>query len=357
MHIARFVSSWRVVAIAMFVTLTAGVGAQSPQTQDLLVDSFGNSTTQAPVTLLNVETPGYPCLTAAPAPGSPPSTVPNCNLASPALPGQGALRFTADAIGTASSIVATSHLPTSKGLRISFVQYQYGGHGIDGPGTEGGGDGIAFFLASAPPLPDRLGPQGGALGYASSGGTEGLSHAWLGVGLDAFGFFGNPDFFGSASCPAITWAPLPDQISVRGPAHDGYCLLNSSAASDGIPGGVSLRGADRPSSKRRVEIVIDSVANTYAVNIDPTGGLAFQPAVSGLLPSSYTDPVTGLATPGLPPRITFGFSASTGSATDVHEISDVSVQTLTGQVPVLGLTKTTSLAGGTAEPGRNRSCE
>src|SRR5205814_915672 len=43
--------------------------------------------------------------------------------------------------------------------------------------------------------------------------------------------------------------------------------------------------------------------------------------------------------------ITFGFAASTGAATDFHEITNVVAKTLTGGVPVLGLTKTDSTAG------------
>ena len=355
MHIAQFFRDRRAVVgifAAIVATLAAWSGvpsAQSPQVQDLLVDPFTSATSQADVSLLNVESPGFPCLTAAPGAAAP-STIPNCNLPVPDPAGQGTLRFTTDATGSASAIVSTTHLPTSQGLRISFVQYQWGGHNVGGPGDPGGGDGIAFFLASAPPVPDVLGPQGGALGYSSDGGTPGLPHGWLGIGLDAFGTYNSPDFFGSTACPAITWNSKGDEISVRGPAHEGYCLIGSSAASGGLPGGVSLRGNDRSSSKRRIEIVIDPVANTYAVNMDPTGGTDFQPAVTGQLPASYTDPVTGASMPGLPPRIAFGFSASTGSATDNHEIAEVSVQTVSGRVPVLGLTQTSSL-GETALPG------
>jgi len=355
MHIARIFRTRR-AAFGAFASLVATLAAwsgvpaaQAPQVQDLLVDPFTNATSQADVSRLNVDTPGYPCLTAAPGAASS-STIPNCNLAAPDPAGQGTLRFTTDATGSASAIVSTAHLPTSQGLRISFVQYQWGGHNIEGPGSLGGGDGIAFFLASAPPVPDVLGPQGGALGYTSDGGTSGLPHGWLGIGLDAFGSYNSPGFFGSTTCPEITWNARGDEISVRGPAHEGYCLIGSSAASGGLPGGVSLRGPDRPSSRRRIEIVIDAAANTYAVNMDPTGGTNFQPAVTGTLPSSYTDPVTGESMPGLPPRIAFGFSASTGSATDNHEIAEVSVQTVSGRVPVLGLTQTLS-SGDTALPG------
>lgn len=60
----------------------------------------------------------------------------------------GKLRFTAAAEQQASGLVAGTSLPTSQGLLISFKQYQYGGYGLDGPGSPGG-DGIALFLAVA----------------------------------------------------------------------------------------------------------------------------------------------------------------------------------------------------------------
>ena len=139
--------------------LLAGIAlpAQAPQGQNLLVAPFTAPTTRAPVNVLNVQTPGFPCLTAA---GAGTSTIPNCNLATPDAPGQGRLRLTDAEEGRASAIISTRDLPTLKGLKIRFTQYQWGGHSLGG--SLGGGDGIAFFLAVSPPIPQRLGPQGGA---------------------------------------------------------------------------------------------------------------------------------------------------------------------------------------------------
>src|SRR5262249_52221721 len=146
----------------------------------------------------NVNAPGYPCLTADSADATGPSTVANCELTLPDVPGNGKLRFTSTNEQHASGFVAATSLPTTRGLNITFKQYQWGGHGLGGPTAAGGGDGIAFFLAVAPPAPTVIGPQGGALGYASAGGAPGLPGAWLGVGLDAFGNFSNSMFGGEA---------------------------------------------------------------------------------------------------------------------------------------------------------------
>ena len=340
----------RLVALAAVLATGVTVRGDAPDAQDLLGDSFTGPSSTAPVRIVNVNADAYPCLTAGPAGADPSSTIPNCGLASPDPVGQGALRFTGDVEQQASAIAYDTDLPTSKGLSITFKQYQYGGHGLGGPGDPGGADGISFFLAVAPPPPPTLGPQGGALGYASADSTPGLPGAWLGIGFDAFGNFANP-FFGSPSCPVPGWAAglLPNQITVRGPGNglDGYCLLSSSIerGSDNPVGdfGASLRGDNRASSARSIRIVIDPLTNTYEVSIDPQGGTDFVPATSGPLPASYFDPVTGQEVTGIPPRITFGFAASTGSATDIHEITSLAAETTNGGVPVLALAKTTDL--------------
>ena len=324
------------------------VRAQLPNVQNLLGDAFTGPTTQAPVTsLTNFNTAGYPCLTAEAVPPVGPSTIPNCNLAVPDAAGQGFLRFTDAVQDQASAIVYDTNLPTAQGLTITFKQYQWGGEGISG---WGGADGISFFLAAAPPQPTVLGPSGGALGYTSYFGADGLPGGWLGIGLDAFGNFSNTDFESPGVCTIPAWAgAAPNQIVVRGPGFgtEGYCLLSSSielGANNPVGEfGAQLSGPDRASSERSIQVIIDPALGTYTVNIDPAGGSDFVLATSGPLPSSYYNPETGAVVAGLPPRITFGFAASTGSATDIHEIRSLATTTTNGSVPVLGLTKTNSL--------------
>lgn len=349
----------RLVAGLAALAAVLGSGGPAPRAQGgpqvLLHESFRQPTTTAAVLTLSAGAPGLPCLTAGPSAGA--STVANCGLALPDLPGDGALRFTTIAEQQASGVVATTSLPTAQGLSIVFTQHQYGGYGLGGPGSPGGADGIAFFLAVAPPHPQQLGPQGGALGYASAGSSAGLPGGWLGIGLDAFGNYSNPAF-GGPECPVPAWAGFtPDAVTVRGPGHgtNGYCLLESSAnpianarlAADdvvlaaNVPGG-TLRGDDRPASARRVRVDITPDDGLYRVYVD--AGAGYDLAVAGTLPAEYYDPTTGALVNGLPPRITFGFSAATGSATDIHEIVDLTATTVTGAVPVLELAKTTTLS-------------
>lgn len=337
---------WGTAFLSFLAIVTTVSLAQTTQ-QVLLQETFRASSSTSPLVTLNVNAPGLPCLTAGPAAGA--STIQNCALAPPDAEGAGTLRLTTAAEQHASGFVAETSLPTAQGLEISFTQYQYGGYGLDGPGSPGGADGISFFMAVAPPSPDALGSQGGALGYASAGTVPGLPGAWLGIGLDAFGNFSNPAF-GSPSCPVQPWAGFnADAVTVRGPGNgiDGYCLLASSVTS--APGGLGLRDTDRATSAREITIRVTPSDGLFRVYVDDGSGAVL--ATSGPLPTSYFDPSSGALTPGLPPRVTFGFAASTGSATDIHEISGLTATTTSGAVPVLSLAKTTSLSGA-ATPGQ-----
>ena len=263
---------WGLALIAILATASVISRAQVSQ-QTLLQETFRGPDSSSSVLTLNVNASGFPCLTADASASTGNSTIPNCNLPAPDPVGAGTLRLTSTAEQHASGLVAETSLPTSQGLEISFTQYQYGGYGLDGPGSPGGADGISFFMAVAPPPPTVLGPQGGALGYASAGSNPGLPGAWLGIGLDAFGNFSNPGF-GSPSCPVKSWAGFnPDSITVRGPGNgtDGYCLIASSAdpiasASNDWPGlttvvyaaglPTSLRGASRADSAAGYQISV-----------------------------------------------------------------------------------------------------
>ncbi len=101
--------------------------------------------------------------------------------------GSGKLRFTSADTGQEGGVFASTSVPTSQGLDVTFNSYQYGGTGADG---------LAFVLAAVNPanpvIPTAIGQSGGALGYSAvSSSTNGLTDGYLGVGFDAFGNFSN----------------------------------------------------------------------------------------------------------------------------------------------------------------------
>jgi uncharacterized repeat protein (TIGR01451 family) len=273
--------------------------------------------------------------------------------------GSGKLRFTSATTGQEGGVFASTSVPTSNGLDVTFNSYQYGG---------GGADGIAFVLAGVDPAnpatPSALGQSGGALGYSAvSSTTTGLSHGYLGIGLDTFGNYSNK--FEGTGCtdPANISSRMPGQVVVRGPGNGtvGYCALKSSAATSSSAS-LTLRASTRSASLVPVEVVFNPSSSTvttpsgltvpgddYDVTFTPVGGTSRSlvgplPVVpSGLYPSSWVD------SSGFPKQLAFGWVASTGAVTDFHEIDNVVVTTL-NPVPQLAVSQT-SYAASTLVPG------
>lgn len=82
--------------------------------------------------------------------------------------GSGKLRLTSNALTQEGGVFASTSVPTSQGLDVTFNSYQYGSSAT-------GGDGIAFVLAAVnpadPQTPTTMGQPGGSLGYSAKNAT------------------------------------------------------------------------------------------------------------------------------------------------------------------------------------------
>ena len=263
--------------------------------------------------------------------------------------GSGTLRFTNSSTSQVGGVFAGTSVPTSRGLDVTFNSYQYGGNGADG---------LAFVLAAVDPAdpvtPSVTGPSGGSLGYSlQSPGQSGLSHGYLGIGIDTFGNFSNK--FEGTGCtdPANIAQRMPGQVVVRGPGNGGvgYCALQSSAAT-ATSAKLTLRATTRAVSLVPAEVVFNPTgssvttdsglvvpAGDYDVTFTPVGGTsrslvgALPVVPSGLYPSSWVN------SSGIPKQLAFGWVGSTGSVTDFHEVDNV-VVTSFNAVPVLSVAQT-----------------
>jgi uncharacterized repeat protein (TIGR01451 family) len=297
------------------------------------------------------------CLTASGNAATPP--LPSCagNIDSP---GAGTLRLTAGAPQQVGGVVGATSFPTSSGLDVTFNSYQYGG-GF-------GGEGIAFLLAAVDPAnpqpPATIGTSGAGLGYSGSATVNGLTNAYLGVGLDVLGDFSNSANGTGCTNPATINGIVPEAVVVRGPGSGkvGYCGLASTY--DGTSGSkLTMRRPQRGQSIVPVEVLINPTtlpftsasgvtvaAGSYTVIVTGAGSVTRTlsgplPAVpGGLYPSG-----TWLSTNGVPKQLVFGFVGSTGTKDDIHEVSDVKVLTF-NPVPQLAVT-TTSYSAATSGPG------
>ena len=378
-----------ILTICFTLALALGwLGTESPRafassvssTPILLSDeSFSGTTTLTP----NWELPAAPfgansaCLTASLNMAQTP--IPGCG-GTPAAAGSGALQFTSVNNSEEGGVANTLSVPSSYGIDIKFDTYQYGGTGADG---------IAFFLAAANPKvptpPDAIGQPGGALGYASAG-ADGLSYGYLGIGLDTFGNYVNTGLDGSG-CTNPSWAAQgtgPQNVTVRGPGNGtvGYCLLNSTLkatagaySGQGQPGvgfTGTLQGTGPGAAARvPVEIVINPTAQSittasgvtvppgdYEVAFTPLGSGGTVQTLSGPLPtvgngglvdsgpnatipSSWVNPTTGI-----PYQFIYGWVASTGGSTNVHEVNMVSASAAPGTNPPVLSARVTDNAHG-----------
>lgn len=98
-------------------------------------------------------------------------------------PGDGVLRLTSADGNQQGNVYINQAFPSSKGIKVEFEYFTYGGTQADG---------ISFFLFDASKT-FEAGQYGGALGYAQSDNVpekKGMEGGFLAIGLDEYGNFG-----------------------------------------------------------------------------------------------------------------------------------------------------------------------
>ncbi|MCW2694536.1 MAG: LPXTG-motif cell wall anchor domain protein [Mycobacterium sp.] len=265
--------------------------------------------------------------------------------------GSGALRLTDNGKSQAGFVTYNKALPTKAGLDITFQSYQYY------KSTTDPADGISFFLTDGAYNLTSVGPAGGSLGYnfkaatsSTNNGTttttpavSGLSHGLVGVGLDVYGNYAYES--NDPSCPAITNpatgnATYAKAVGVRGPGNGttGYCLLGTPQVVSG--------GFDVPAATSRTSA---GVLQTVHIVVDPPGNAS--PKITVSLNGTQVTQVPQPAELASTPTFKFGWAASTGGSTEIHEINALQVSTVTPLPPEIHLSgpgSSTTLIAGTS---------
>lgn len=343
---------WRGRMAAAGTTLLVMIGLLAPSAAQATTALFNEPFTGSSLSPGVVVTmPAFPsgtnqaCLTASGDVAATP--VPGCEAPAMDSGGSGALRLTPAGDDRVGAVFNAATIPTSAGLDAKFNLYQYGGTGADG---------IAFVMAAVDPAtqvpPTSTGVAGGGLGYSPEGGSSGLTNGYLGVGFDRYGNFSTGSYSGTG-CAAPSWQGFgPNEVTVRGPGSGtaGYCLLNSTMESS-YPGPQPvLSGSTRSTSAVLAEVTINPSgspivnaggftvpANSYLVAFTGVGQTA--QSFSGTLPdASGVFPPSWLDTNGVPLQLAFGWVASTAGITDIHEVTNSSLDTAVGDVATLPVT-------------------
>ena len=294
--------------------------------------------------------------------------------------GQGALRltngYTAGGSGfdygfmQSGGIISNFTFPVNEGLNVTFTAISYRGN-WGGPGHDGA-DGISFFLMDGSYKPYDTGGLGGSLGYSCSNtnddqtvrpdgtirGYDGVAGAYLGLGIDEYGNFLNPNDntdsgsgfqpnrIGLRGAGDVSWA----QLSENYPSDYPYWLppfLQQAAVQhtcatghiwnygDGSPVETSTTILDYPYIDHTAKTLPSSepiatesalvrgqaVPITYKLRITPDGLLSLDYSYNGgVYQPVITDQSITAENGPLPKSFRFGFAGSTGGSTNVHEL-------------------------------------
>ncbi|MEG4009599.1 DUF4347 domain-containing protein, partial [Microcoleus sp. Pol1C5] len=272
--------------------------------------------------------------TLTPSPGLTAGSTANPSGVIPALGigdalGTGTLRLTSNQLNQAAFVIYNNPISATEGLRVTFDFFAYNRGTVPPPGGPFlGADGISFFLIDGTATPTQAGGYGGSLGYAQTNNpnnpalfSTGLSGGYLGVGLDEFGFFSN----NNAGRVGGT-GQLPDAVGLRGSQSTAYNFLTSTV----VPGGIDNIAAPirtTPNTKRSVQITLfpttSATPDRLTVAFDLNSNGTFD-AGETLLDIPNLASVNG----EVPPTFKFGFAASTGGNTNIHEVNNVIVQSI-----------------------------
>ena len=186
-----------------------------------------------------------------------------------------------------------------------------------------GADGITFFLADAS-VPFSAGAYGGSLGYAQKtlaggGGANinGMAGGYLGIGVDEFGNYSNPTEGRIGGTGFISNA-----VAVRGPGSGltGYNYLGGTGS---ISTPLSYPGQTTRPTGSQAETIQMVLTSTNQLTVSVEFG------TSGVFNTIFTADLSGYTRPN---NLVMGFTGSTGASTDIHEIQNVVLTSITANL-------------------------
>ncbi|MEG4066059.1 DUF4347 domain-containing protein, partial [Microcoleus sp. Pol11C2] len=247
-------------------------------------------------------------------------------------PGSGTLRLTSNKFDEAAFVIYNNPISATEGLRVTFDFFAYNRGTVPDPnGALLGADGISFFLIDGTATPTKAGGYGGSLGYAQNnrgGIVPGIVGGYLGVGLDEFGNYSASQSGAGGRVntnPAAPGGQLEDAVGLRGSESTSYNFLTSRV----VPGGIDNKNTSiRAEAKRTVQVTLfpansPTFPNRLTVAFDLDGSGTFD-AGETLLDIPNLATVNG----AVPRTFKFGFAASTGGNTNIHEVNNVIVQSI-----------------------------
>ena len=210
------------------------------------------------------------------------------------------LRLTDNQSNRSGAVFSTKPYQATQGLSIEFDMRMYNSS------DNGYADGMSFFLQDASVPLDRLGPDGGALGYWSPehACSAGMPGGVLGVGFDRFGNY---------------TSGIRNAITLRGAAGSCYKAIEST----GDKGTSFLETRATTPAKapyRHVKLdVLPSEGGKARVQLSMSAKTAVTASPGAL--TKYLD--TSIDIASLPSQLRLGFAGSTGTYSEYHEVRGI----------------------------------
>ncbi len=216
------------------------------------------------------------------------------------------------------------------GIKTSFEYFSYGGTGADG---------LSVFLFDAETEDFAPGGFGGSLGYAQRDQQPGLTGAYMGIGFDSFGNFGNRIEGKNGGFPGALDLRHPNSIVIRGPGNNftGYPfvlgLKTNETGTDGLPADQLFPLSSGGIGTQRVTDPEKPGYRKVSVNLEPTNsGIGYLLTIEMIFTTEADNPrlitlFDKVSFPYEAPKdLKIGFAASTGGETNFHEIRNIIVQ-------------------------------
>lgn len=241
----------------------------------------------------------------------------------------GVLRLTDAVVDQNGFMYVDIPFPSTYGIKATFEYFSYGGNGADG---------VTAFLFDANTPIFNPGGFGGSLGYAPRNNERGLSRAYLGIGFDEYGNFGNTAEGRNGGFFGVGTSLVPNSIVVRGPGdgfvgypfvvgrrtmetgNDGMRPDNQFPISSGGPGTFRVTDRNQPGYRKvflELEPNKDGGGYFLTVQMEVTTILN-QP----MMITIFDRPYFFVA----PENLKIGFAASTGGLHNIHEIANITVE-------------------------------
>ena len=219
----------------------------------------------------------------------------------------GRLRLTPDSNSIATATTLLRQFPSANNRVV--VEFDFYAYKTNGSTNAADGVTVAFSDRDITPFP---GSFGGSLGYAQrNNGDVGFNGGWLGIGLDEYGNFSNPDE-GRVGGPGFR----SNAIAIRGygSGTTGYRYLRGTAAN------LSPSILTSNTTAHRYRITIDNSSGTQAlVKIERNSGSGFETLVTEF------DALTEAGQPAIPKKLVLTLTGSTGGSSANHEIDNFQV--------------------------------